>query len=308
MRAERRIRVEVAGRELELSNLDKVLYPESGFTKGEVIDYYTRVAPVLLPHLRDRALTRIRYPDGVDGQSFFEKNKPAGTPDWVRVERLPAPGSSRGRETIDYVVADDLPTLVWLANLAALELHTPQWRVATAAPAGPTPDLLVFDLDPGAPAALTECCGVAILIRDRLAEDGLAAFPKTSGRKGMQLVCPISGSQPADLVSGYARRLAEELAAAVPKSITAQMAKRLRPGKVFIDWSQNNAAKTTVTPYSLRAGATPTVSAPLTWAEVAASASGTAARQFTSAEVLARIQEYGDLLAGALEPGPELPA
>lgn len=308
MAAAQRIRVEVAGRELELSNLDKVLYPESGFTKGEVIDYYTRIAPVLLPYLRDRALTRIRYPDGVDGQSFFEKNKPVGTPDWVRIERLPVPGSGKGRETIDYVVADDLPTLVWLANLAALELHTPQWRVA----AHPAPDLLVFDLDPGAPAALSECCGVAVLIRDRLADDGLASFPKTSGRKGMQLVCPVSGDQAADVVAGYAHRVAEELAAAVPTSITAKMAKRMRPGKVFIDWSQNNAAKTTVTPYSLRAGSVPTVSAPLTWAEVEAAATGGAGadgavRQLTAAEVLARVEEYGDLLAGALEPGRQVP-
>lgn len=328
MAAEQRVKVEVAGRELELSNLDKVLYPDSGFTKGEVIDYYTRIAPVLLPYLRDRALTRIRYPDGVGGQSFFEKNKPRGTPDWVRVERLPAPGSGKGRETIDYVVADDLPTLVWLANLAALELHTPQWRVgAHPKPAGghgrvsagsaslrthAAPDLLVFDLDPGAPAALPECCGVALLIRDRLANDGLTSFPKTSGRKGMQLLCPVAGDQPADVVAGYARRIAEELAAAVPKSITAKMAKQLRPGKVFIDWSQNNAAKTTVTPYSLRAWSVPTVSAPLTWAEVEATATGGAGatgavRPFTSAEVLDRVQEYGDLLAGALEPGPPVP-
>lgn len=314
MPAEQRVRVEVDGRELELSNLDKVLYPETGFTKGEVIDYYTRVAPVLLPYLRERAVTRIRYPNGVDGQSFFEKNRPAGTPDWVRTERLPAPGSSKGRETIDYVVADDLPTLVWLANLAALELHTPQWRVTAGPGAGRAtpapPDLLVFDLDPGAPAALAQCCGVAVLIRDRLADDGLESFPKTSGRKGMQLVCPIAGSQPAETVSGYARRIAEELAGAVPKSITAKMAKQLRPGKVFIDWSQNNAAKTTVTPYSLRARPVPAVSAPLSWAEVEATATAgpAAARQFTPAEVLDRIEEYGDLLAGALRPGPELPA
>ncbi|HEU4426930.1 MAG TPA: non-homologous end-joining DNA ligase [Pilimelia sp.] len=301
--ADDRIRVEVDGVELELSNLDKVLYPAAGFTKGEVIDYYTRVSEVLLPHVRDRALTRIRYPNGVEGPFFFEKNAPAGTPSWVRLERLPAPGSSMGREMLDYVVADDLPTLVWLANLAALELHTPQWRV------GANPDLMVIDLDPGAPAGLRECCQVAVLMRERLAEDGVVAYPKTSGRKGMQLSCPIAGTQPSDEVSGYAHRIAAELERGSPRSITSKMAKRLRPGKVFIDWSQNNAAKTTVAPYSLRAQAAPTVSTPLTWDEVEAAADGEpgAVRQFRATEVLDRIEEYGDLLEDLLTPGPELP-
>jgi bifunctional non-homologous end joining protein LigD len=297
MPREQRIRVEVDGRNLELSNLDKVLYPSAGFTKGEVIDYYTRIAPVLLPHLRDRALTRIRFPNGVDGASFFEKNAPAGTPDWVRLERLPVPGSTKSREMLDYVVADDLPTLVWLANLAALELHTPQWRV------GADPDLMVVDLDPGAPAGLRECCAVAVLMRDRLAADGLDAYPKTSGKKGMQLSCPIAGTQSGEEVSGYAKRIAEELERGNPKGITSKMAKRLRPGKVFIDWSQNSATKTTVAPYSLRAQPTPTVSTPLTWDEVEAGA----ARPFTSGEVLDRIEEHGDLLEPLLTPGPELP-
>ena len=171
-----RFLVSIGGRDLELSNLDKVMYPAAGFTKGEVIDYYTRIGPVILPHLADRAVTRIRYPNGVDGAHFFEKNKPGGTPDWVRLETLPVPGSTKSRETIDFVVVDDLPTLVWLANLAALELHTPQWRV------GADPDLLVVDLDPGAPAGLRECSAVAVLMRDRLAEDGVAAYPKTSGK------------------------------------------------------------------------------------------------------------------------------
>ncbi|MDG4833809.1 non-homologous end-joining DNA ligase [Solwaraspora sp. WMMD1047] len=305
MAADGRIRVEVAGRELELSNLDKVLYPAAAFTKGEVIDYYTRIAPVLLPHLADRALTRIRYPNGVDGPFFFEKNAPAGTPDWVRLERLPVPGSSRGREMLDYVVGEDLPTLVWLANLAALELHTPQWRVAGDDPE-PRPDLLVVDLDPGAPAALTECCEVALLIRDRLADDGLTGLAKTSGKKGLQVSAAVSGRQSADVVAGYVRRIAEELAARSPNTITAKMARRLRPGKVFIDWSQNNAAKTTVTAYSLRAQPQPTVSTPLSWPEVEAAAGGTA-RQFTAAEVLARVDRYGDLLAPLLDGGPEVP-
>ena len=302
-RAEQRIRVEVDGRALELSNLDKVLYPASGFTKGEVIDYYTRVSAVLLPYLRDRPLTRIRYPNGVDAAFFFEKNAPASTPDWVRLERLPAPGSSKDREMLDYVVCDDLPTLVWLANLAALELHTPQWKV------GADPDIMVMDLDPGAPAGLTECCGVAVLIRDRLDADGISSYPKTSGRKGMQLCCPISGRQPAEVVSAYAKRVAEDLARQVPRSITAKMAKRLRPQKVFIDWSQNSAAKTTVVPYSLRAQPAPAASTPLHWAEVEAAAGGEpgVVRQFTAAEVLSRIEEYGDLLADLIDGGPELP-
>jgi bifunctional non-homologous end joining protein LigD len=309
MPASQRIRVEVAGQEMELSNLDKVLYPASGFTKGEVIDYYTRVSEVVLPHLKDRALTRIRYPNGVDGNSFFEKNAPAGTPKWVRTVTLPVPGSSKDRETIDFVVCDDLPTLVWVANMAGLELHTPQWKIKRGSKAGvqseqKPPDMMVVDLDPGAPAGLAECAQVAVLMRDRLARDGVDSYPKTSGKKGMQLCCPIAGTQTADVVSGYAKRIAEELERANPKLVTSKMAKKLRPGKVFIDWSQNNAAKTTVTPYSLRAQPTPTASTPLTWDEV----EDGAVRQFSAQEVLERIQEYGDLLAPLLQKGKRLPA
>ncbi len=296
--ADNRIRVRVDGRSLELSNLDKVLYPAVGYTKGEVIDYYTRIAPVLLPHLRGRALTRIRFPDGVEGESFFEKNAPAGTPSWVRLETLPAPGSSSGRETLDYVVVDDLATLVWLANLAALELHVPQWRVDSR-----LPDLLVVDLDPGPPAGLPECAEVALRLRDRLAMDGLTALPKTSGKKGLQLYCAIAGTQSADTVSAYGRRVARELARAAPNEVTDQMAKRLRPGKVFIDWSQNSAAKTTVAPYSLRAEPRPTVSTPVTWEEVASVELG----WYSPDQVLARVEEHGDLLADLLTPGPPLP-
>jgi bifunctional non-homologous end joining protein LigD len=302
-----RIAVRVDGRELELSNLDKVLYPACGFTKGEVIDYYTRIAPILLPHLRDRPVTRIRYPNGVDGPYFFEKNRPGGTPDWVRLERLPAPGSTKSREMIDYVVCDDLPTLVWLANLASLELHTPQWKVSAAGPgarggASQTsgPDLMVVDLDPGAPAGLAECCEVALLMRERLAADGIEAYPKTSGKKGMQLCCPVSGTQTAEEISGYARSVAAELERREPRRITSKMAKALRPGKVFIDWSQNNAAKTTVTPYSLRAQPTPTVSAPVSWDEVASGR--VVAAELTAQAVLERVEAFGDLLAPLL-PG-----
>jgi bifunctional non-homologous end joining protein LigD len=297
-----RFSVSIDGHDMELSNFDKVMYPDAHFTKGEVVDYYTRLAPVLLPHLQDRALTRIRYPNGVTGAHFFEKNAPGGTPDWVRLETLPVPGSTKSRETIDFVVVDDLATLVWVANLASLELHTPQWRV------GHDPDLMVVDLDPGAPAGLKECCGVAVLMRDRLSADGITAYPKTSGKKGMQLCCPIAGTQDSDTVSAYAKKVAEELSAQVPKSITAKMAKAIRPGKVFIDWSQNAAAKTTVAPYSLRAQPTPTASTPLTWDEVEAVAMGEAeARQYPAGEVLERVETYGDLLEDLLNPGPALP-
>jgi bifunctional non-homologous end joining protein LigD len=295
-----RIRVSVEGRDLDLSNLDKVLYPACGFTKGEVIDYYTRMAPTLLPHLRDRALTRIRYPNGVTGQFFFEKNRPAGTPDWVRLERLPAPGSSTGRAMLDYVVCDDLPTLVWLANLASLELHTPQWKVGSKGP-----DLMVVDLDPGPPAGLTECCEVALLLRERLAADGIEAYPKTSGKKGMQLCCPVAGDQSAEEISGYAKRVAEELERAHPKLIVSRMAKQLRPRKVFIDWSQNNAAKTTVTPYSLRAQPTPTASAPVTWDEI--ENGEVVAADLNAQTVPQRVAEHGDLLAALCERGPRVP-
>jgi bifunctional non-homologous end joining protein LigD len=293
-----RVVVQVGDRRLELSNLDKVLYPEVGFTKAEVIDYYTRVAPVLLDHLRDRPLTRIRYPNGARTKGFFEKNAPAGLPDWVRTETLPVPGSTKQRETLDFIVADDLPTVVYLANLAALELHVPQWTVGSAGP-----DRLVVDLDPGEGAGLRECAAVAVQMRDRLARDGLAAYPKTSGRKGMQLMAAIAGEQDAETVARYAHRVADELARAEPRLITSKMAKNLRPGKVFIDWSQNNAAKTTVAPYSLRAGATPTVSTPLTWDEVETGE----VRPVHTDEVLERISSYGDLLADLLDGGPRVP-
>ncbi len=291
-----RVRVHIGGRELELSNLDKVLYPQSGFTKGEVIDYYVRIADVLLPHLADRPLTRIRYPNGVDAASFFEKNKPGGTPAWVRTQRLPVPGSSTGRETLDFIVVDDVATLAWLANLAALELHTPQWRLQGRRPANP--DLLVIDLDPGPPAGLEECCLVAVAVRHRLEIDGLAPLAKTSGKKGMQLLARLDGSRDSDEISDYAKRVAEDLAEALPDLVTARMTKSLRPGKVFLDWSQNAAAKTTVSAYSLRAAPTPTVSAPLTWDEVESGS----VRPLSPDEVLARLERDGDLLAPLL-PG-----
>jgi bifunctional non-homologous end joining protein LigD len=290
-----RVRVRIDDRELELSNLDKVLYPDAGFTKGEVIDYYARIADVILPHLLGRPLTRIRYPNGVHQANFFEKNAPAGTPAWVRRQRLPVPGSTMNRETLDFIVVEDRPTLVWLANLAAIELHTPQWRIVDGRAA--EPDLLVADLDPGPPAGLAECCLVAVAARHRFEMDGLQPLAKTSGKKGMQLVCRLPGGRSSDEVAAYAREVAEDLERALPKLVTSKMTKSLRPGKVFFDWSQNVAAKTTVSPYSLRAAPTPTVSAPFTWSEVEAAE----VRPLSPDEVLARIDGHGDLFAALVD-------
>ncbi|MFI5099556.1 MAG: non-homologous end-joining DNA ligase [Actinomycetes bacterium] len=303
--ADERVTVEVDGHRLTLSNLAKILYPPAdgspGFSKAEVVDYYTRVAPVLLPHLAGRPATFTRWPDGVAGKMFFEKNAPSHTPEWVRRVRLPSPGSGMKRDTIDYVVVDDLATLVWAANLAALELHVPQWRVGTDG-APDDPDLLVLDLDPGPPATAVECCAVAVLLRERLAADRLDAYPKTSGSKGLQLYVPLEPT-PAERTSGYARALAGELERAHPGLVVSRMAKDLRPGKVFVDWSQNNGAKTTVAPYSLRARPWPTVSTPLTWDEVAACRAAEDVR-FVAAQVLERVAADGDLLA-ALSAGPQ---
>ncbi len=292
MAASVKVPVEVEGRQLVLSNLDKVLYPETGFTKGQVLDYYTRIAPVLLPHLADRPLTLKRYPDGVEGHSFYEKNAPSYRPEWLRVERLPSPGSTKQRETIDYAVLDDLPSLVWVVNLACLELHTPQWRVG-AARTGEGPDLLVLDLDPGPPATIVECCEVALLLRERLAAEGVEVHAKTSGSKGMQL----GALAPTPDTSGYAKRLAQELEAAHPSLVVHRMTRALRPGKVLVDWSQNSSSKTTVSVFSLRARAHPAVSTPVTWDEVAA-CRDPADLVFTTDDVLARVARHGDLWAG----------
>jgi bifunctional non-homologous end joining protein LigD len=291
---ETKLRVEVDGHELTLTNLGKVLYPETGFTKGEVIDYYTRIAPVLLPHLADRPLTVKRYPNGVDKPFFFEKNAARGTPSWVRTVTLPVPGSTMKRDTIDYVVIDSLAALVRMANLAALELHVPQTRLPPRARV-PRVDTIVFDLDPGPPATIVECCQVALLLRELATEHGLALFAKTSGSKGMQLSGPVSVDD-AETTANYARALAQRLEQERPELVVWRMTKALRPGKVLVDWSQNNPAKTTVAPYSLRARAQPTVSTPLTWDEVA---SGVELR-FTADEVLARVAEHGDLFAAVL--------
>jgi bifunctional non-homologous end joining protein LigD len=289
--ASAKVPVDIEGRRLTLSNLQKVLYPQTGFAKGQVLDYYTRIAPVLLPHLRDRPLTRKRYPDGVEGGSFFEKNAPSHRPDWVRTATLASPGSTRNRETIDYVVCDDLPTLVWLANLAALELHTPMWRVSTR-----LPDMIVVDLDPGPPATIVECCRVACLVRDAT---GLDWYPKTSGSKGMQLYTAVRDGRTSEETSGEMKALAERLEKEEPDLVVSRMTKAIRPGKVLLDWSQNNGAKTTVSVYSLRARPEHTVSTPVTWDEVEA------CRKpedlvFHTDDVLARVEEHGDLFAPLL--------
>lgn len=287
-----RIKVEVDGRELSLSNLTKVLYPEAGFAKGEVIDYYRQIAPALLPAIENRPATRKRYPNGVDAGFFFEKNAPSHTLDWVRTVTLPSPGSSSNRDEVTYIVVDDLPTLVWCANLAVLELHVPQWKIG---PRGAVhkPDLLVLDLDPGPGTDIVECCEVGLWLREALEDDGLTPVAKTSGSKGMQLYAPVTVSD-AGQTSAYAKALAERLEEEHPELVVSRMTKSLREGRVLVDWSQNNPAKTTVAPYSLRARPYPTVSTPVTWDEVVACRKATDLR-FLARDVLDRVERLGDL-------------
>ena len=293
-------RVAVAGRELSLSNLDKVLYPATGTTKGEVIDYCTRVSSALLPHLQGRALTLKRYPDGVEGEYFYEKRCPSHRPPWVRVATL---GGDR-RGPIPYCVVDDLPTLVWVANLASIELHT---SLAKADEPG-RPTVVVFDLDPGEPATVVECAQVALEIRDVLGGLQLQCWAKSSGSKGMQLYSPLNTPVTFDDTKTFALAVARLLARRKPKQVVSEMNKDLRKGKVFIDWSQNDEHKTTVNVYSLRAMPRPTVSCPLTWDEVAQVADGDAsvARQ-EARDVLERVERLGDLFAPVLELRQKLP-
>jgi bifunctional non-homologous end joining protein LigD len=288
-----RLEVQVEGRTLSLSNLKKVMYPAVGFTKGEVIDYYTRVAPVLLPHLRDRPLTLKRYPNGVEGGHFYEKNCPSHAPEWVRKERV---------DKIDYCVCDDLSTMVWLANLADLELHPSLSLVDDIN----RPTLMAFDLDPGPPAGLAECCEVAVMLRDALSQLGLESFAKTSGSKGLQVYVPLN-VEGVDYDHGtklLSQALARHLEAEHPTLIVSQQKKELRRGKVLIDWSQNDEHKTTVAVYSLRARERPTVSTPLRWSEL----SDPAALEFEAADVLERVERHGDLFAPVVELEQELPS
>ncbi|ADB74806.1 non-homologous end-joining DNA ligase [Geodermatophilus obscurus] len=293
--------VRVDGRQLHVSNLEKVLFPEVSFTKAQVIDYYVRIAPVLLPHLSGRPVTFSRWPDGVEGQAFFEKNSARHAPDWVRKVTVPSPGSSRGRETLDMVILETVADLAWAANLAALELHVPQWQVGSRLQPA-LPDLLVLDLDPGPDAGILECCEVADRLREWLVDDGLDPVVKTSGSKGMQVYAPIRVTD-REHPSRYAKALAQQLSAETPDRVVWRMEKVLRPGKVLIDWSQNNPAKTTVAPYSLRARPDATVSTPIGWDEVEAVLDGAdpGALRFRTEDVLARVEDYGDLfdIAGA---------
>jgi bifunctional non-homologous end joining protein LigD len=290
-----KVAVRVDGRTLTLTNLGKVLYPDTGFTKAEVLDYYQRVAPVLLPHVAGRPLTLKRYPEGVDGEAFFQKHVTAHRPDWIRTARVHSE-SSRARGTnVTYLVVDDLPALIWAANLAGLELHTPMWRL----PGVREPDLLVFDLDPGEPATIVDCCRVAADLRPLLEADGFAPLAKTSGGKGLQLYAPISGVT-SEEASEQAKTFAERLEREQPRRVVSRMTRVLRAGKVLIDWSQNNGSKTTVAPYSLRARSRPTVSTPVSWEEVQA------CRKpqdlfFTADVVLDRVARHGDLFAPLLD-------
>jgi bifunctional non-homologous end joining protein LigD len=316
----------VGGHELKLSNLEKVLYPRAGVTKREVIDYYANVASVLLAHLAGRPLTVTRWPDGVDGKSFFQKHAPAHRPGWVRTASLPArttlkgtpPLGAQAGKQIDYVLADDLPTLVWLANLAALELHVP---LARAEDIG-RPTAVVFDLDPGEPAGIVECCRVAALLRGVFEGIGLRSFAKTSGSKGVQVYIPLNHPHASyERTKPFAKAVAELLEQEEPDLVVARMTRSRRAGKVLIDWSQNDARKTTVCAYSLRAGERPTVSTPLEWDEVEAARDGRASTRrrpktgsadratlaFEAHEVLARVADKGDLFAPVLSLVQELP-
>jgi bifunctional non-homologous end joining protein LigD len=291
-----RLEVEVESRRLSLSNLDKVMYPKVGFTKGQVIDYYTRVAPVLLPHLRGRPLTLKRYPDGVESEYFYEKQCPSHRPDWVRTAAIPT-----GRKTIDFCLCDDLPTLVWAANLADLELH-PSLSLAEKID---RPTMMAFDLDPGQPAGLEECCEVALLLREALAQLGLESFPKTSGSKGLQVYVPLNAEDVRyDDTKPLCNALARHLEAEHPKLIVSRQKKELRRGKVLIDWSQNDEHKTTVCVYSLRARDRPTVSTPVAWDDLA----NPHELVHEAEEVLERVEKYGDLFAPVIELEQELPA
>ena len=301
--ARTRVEVQIDGRTLSLSNLEKILYPKAGFTKGQVIDYYTRIAPVVLPHLRDRPLTLKRYPNGVEAQFFYEKQCPSHRPDWVRT----APVWSRHTQrTIDFCVVDDLPTLVWTSNLADLELHTSLARVDDVA----APRILAFDLDPGPPATIVQCAEVAVRLREVFEHLGLECFPKTSGSKGMQVYVPLNVPTSYEITKPFANAIAQLLERRHPELVVSDMKKTLRTGKVLVDWSQNDEHKTTVSVYSLRARDRPTVSTPITWEEVERIL---VTREpddlvFDSAAVLARVAEHGDLFAPVEALEQELPS
>jgi bifunctional non-homologous end joining protein LigD len=296
------IEVEVEGKQLTLSNQAKVLYPQAGFTKGQVVDYYRRIAPVLVPHLTNRPLTLKRYPHGVDGMFFFEKNATKGRPEWVKT--VGVWGYGRGSE-LQFILCNDTPTLVYIANLAALELHP----ALGCAPQLASPTMVVFDLDPGPPADLVTCCKAALVFKELFDKAGLQAVAKTSGNKGMQLYVPLNTPTTYVETKGWARAIAEDFEARYPDLFVSQMKKSVRDGKVFIDWSQNDANKTTISVYSLRARARPTVSTPLSWEEISrcASSGDLTPLVFEAPQVLERVAKLGDLFAPALTLKQPLP-
>lgn len=293
------IEVEIGGRQLSISNLDKVLYP-SGFTKAQVIDYMTRIAPVAIPHLTGRALTFRRYPDGTDTAGFFEKRCPDHRPPWVGV--AVGPGDRRGG--IEYCRIDETAAMVWAANMAAIELHAPM----ALADDLDVPRALVFDFDPGAPAAMRECCEIAVATREVLDSVGLSGWCKTSGSKGLQMYVPLNTADVThDGAADFALAVGQVLERQRPDGVTTVMAKARRPGKVFVDWSQNAHHKTTIAPYSLRARPEPTVSTPVTWYEVEQGAAGTLDLTYRASDVLERVERHGDLFAEVLTLQQRLP-
>jgi bifunctional non-homologous end joining protein LigD len=294
--------IEVQGRQLKLSNLEKILYPATGFTKQQIIDYYVRIAPAMIPHLAGRPLTRKRYPNGVDEEFFYEKNAPQHRPDWVKTVPIWSGGN---RRMVHYILANDLPTLVWLANLAAIELH-PSLSLAIDIAC---PTMMVFDLDPGPPANIVQCCRVGLRLREIFEHFDLKSFPKTSGSKGLQIYVPLNTPTTYESTKPFAHALAQLLEQDHPQEVVSDMKKQVRAGKVFVDWSQNDEHKTTVAVYSLRAREHPTVSTPVTWEEVerALKKKDASLLVFEAKQVVARVEKIGDLFAPLLELEQKLP-
>jgi bifunctional non-homologous end joining protein LigD len=293
--------LDINGKKVDVSNLDKIFYPKTGFTKGDIIDYYVRISTVLLPHLKDRPISLKRYPDGVDGFFFYEKNAPAHRPKWIKTTRVP---KTEGGE-INYCVMNDLPALVWAANLADLELHTFLHR----APALHRPTTLAFDLDPGAPADLVLCCKVGLWLKTLFDKLGMESFPKTSGSKGLQVYVPLNTPVTYDKTKPFSLAVAQLIEKQFPDIVVSKMQKSLRAGKVLVDWSQNDEKKTTVNVYSLRAKERPTVSTPVGWNEVIRALKKKDAKllTFESQDVLKRVETLGDLFAPVLTMKQKLP-
>lgn len=294
--------VDVEGRKLKLTNLDKILYPVAGFAKGQVVDFYVRIAPVLVPHLAGRALTMKRYPEGVDHEYFFEKNAPMHRPDWVKTAPI---WSESNHRTIHFILANDLPTLLWIANLASIELH-PSLSLATDIA---TPTMIVFDLDPGPPANIVQCAQVGLWVREIFDHFGLQSFPKTSGSKGLQIYIPLNTKTSYAQTKSFANAIARLLEQEHPELVVSDMKKAVRSNKVFVDWSQNDAHKTTISVYSLRAREHPTVSTPVTWAEVEQALKKKDAGRlvFEARDVLARVAKMGDLFLPVQKLQQQLP-